>query len=207
MRRALRYRPSPSMAVAVIALVAAMGGTSYAALTITGKNVKNSSLTGGDVRNSSLTTSDVKNGSLRALDFQAGQLPAGERGPQGPQGPQGAQGPQGPQGQMGPQGPPGEAGATNVLRRIGPLMDIEADGTGVAVAMCLAGERAVGGGGIPWSGTLADFEMSESSPRIAGEAEEIGVPIGWTIRYNNEDSNNDNTGAIQARAYVVCAAP
>ncbi|HEX6582657.1 MAG TPA: hypothetical protein VF056_03570, partial [Thermoleophilaceae bacterium] len=99
-------------------------------------------------------------------------------------------------------------GATNVTRRIGPLSDdILADGSGVAAAMCDAGERAVGGGGILWSGSLADPEMSESSPRINGEAEEIGVPVGWTVRYNNEDSNNDNLGAIAVRAYVVCAAP
>jgi hypothetical protein len=40
MERLLR-RPSPSMAVALIALFVALGGTGYAALTITGKNVKN----------------------------------------------------------------------------------------------------------------------------------------------------------------------
>lgn len=120
MRHAFRFRPSPSMAVAVIALIVAMGGTSYAALIITGENVKDSSLTGADVRNSSLTTSDVRNGSLRALDFQADELPAAERGPQGPQGPAGPQGPQGPQGVPGPQGDEGVPGtpgqdATNLF--------------------------------------------------------------------------------------------
>ncbi len=36
--------------VAYLAFFVALGGTSYAALTITGKNVKNSLLTGKDVR-------------------------------------------------------------------------------------------------------------------------------------------------------------
>jgi hypothetical protein len=88
--------PSPSMAVAIVALVTAMAGTSYAAVVITGKNVKNSSLTGADVKNSSLTSSDVKNRSLTALDFKANQLPRGATGATGAAGPQGARGPAGP---------------------------------------------------------------------------------------------------------------
>ena len=54
-------RPSPAMVVALLALFVALGGSSYAALTVTGRNVKNSSLTGRDVRNNSLTGRDVKN--------------------------------------------------------------------------------------------------------------------------------------------------
>ena len=88
-------RPSPSMVVALVALFVALGGSSYAALTVTGKNVKNSSLTGKDVRNNSLTGKDVKNlasgdvkdRSLLAKDFKSGQLPAGAQGIQGPAGP------------------------------------------------------------------------------------------------------------------------
>jgi hypothetical protein len=99
------------MTIAVIALIAAMGSTSYAALTITGKSVKNSSLTGVDVKNSSLSTSDIRNGSLQALDFQAGQLPAGPQGQQGPQGPKGDQGVAGKDGAPGAPGPPGTARA------------------------------------------------------------------------------------------------
>ena len=87
MRGLLRKRPSPAMVVALLALFVAMGGTGYAALSITGKNVKNGSLTGADVKNNSLRSADVKNGNLLAKDFKAGQLPAGARGPQGPPGP------------------------------------------------------------------------------------------------------------------------
>ena len=84
-----------------LALFVALGGSSYAAITITGKNVKNSSLTGKDIKNNSLTGSDVKgiksgdvtDRSLLAKDFKAGQLPAG---PQGPKGDKGDTGPPGP---------------------------------------------------------------------------------------------------------------
>ena len=62
--KSLFRRPSPSMAVAMLALLVALGGTSYAAVQITGKNVKNSSLTGADVKNSSLTTAKNSAGSV-----------------------------------------------------------------------------------------------------------------------------------------------
>jgi hypothetical protein len=91
-----RFRPSPSMVVACTALFVALGGTGYAALSITGKNVangsltgkdiKNSSISGGDVKNSSLTTSDIKNRSLLATDFKSGQLPGGTKGDKGDKG-------------------------------------------------------------------------------------------------------------------------
>jgi hypothetical protein len=88
-------RPSPAMVVALIALFVALGGSSYAALRVTGKNVKNSSLTGTDVKNNSLTGRDVKNlvsgdvkdSSLLAKDFKSGQRPAGPQGIQGAPGP------------------------------------------------------------------------------------------------------------------------
>lgn len=79
-------RPSHATIVAYLALFVALGGSSYAAITITGKNVKNSSLTGKDVKNSSLTTSDVKNRSLLKKDFKPGQLPAGPKGDKGDRG-------------------------------------------------------------------------------------------------------------------------
>jgi hypothetical protein len=94
--------PSPSMAVAMTALAISLGGTSYAAVTITGKNVRNSSLTGADIRNNTLTSGDVRNGSLLARDFKAGELPAGSRGATGATGATGAPGSDGAQGPPGP---------------------------------------------------------------------------------------------------------
>jgi hypothetical protein len=98
-------KPSPAMLVALLALFVALGGTSYATLTVTGENVKNSSLTGKDVKNKSLTKKDFK-GSVR-----------GPTGPTGAQGLQGATGAPGPQGPQGPQGDPG-ADATNLFAHV-----------------------------------------------------------------------------------------
>jgi hypothetical protein len=82
MRGWLRRHATYSNVVSTVCLFVILGGTSYAAVTITGKNVKQESLTG----------EDVKDGSLLRKDFKKGQLPAGEQGPAGAQGPVGAKG-------------------------------------------------------------------------------------------------------------------
>ena len=91
-------RPSHATAVAYAALFVALGGSSYAAVAISGK----------DIRDGTVTTKDVKNSSLLLRDFKRGQIPVG---PQGEQGPTGPQGPQGPQGETGSTGRPGEPGS------------------------------------------------------------------------------------------------
>jgi hypothetical protein len=102
-------RPTYGGVTATLALFIALAGTSYAALTITGANVKNGtlsgadlkdgsvagrdiatgSLTGSDLKNGTLTSSDIKDGALLASDFKTGELPSGPAGPAGPQGPGG----------------------------------------------------------------------------------------------------------------------
>ena len=109
MRRRLRL-PSPAMAVALVALIAALGGTSYAAITVTSSNVRNNSLTGTDIRNSSITGADVRNRTLTANDFREGALPQGAAGARGTDGANGAPGPQGAQGERGGRGEKGDQG-------------------------------------------------------------------------------------------------
>jgi hypothetical protein len=81
MRRLLATRPSPAMIVACLALAVALGGTSWAAITLPRNSVGNKQLRGGAV-----TSSKVRDRSLRAKDFANGQLPRGPRGAQGPAG-------------------------------------------------------------------------------------------------------------------------
>lgn len=72
------HKPTPAMAVSVMALVVAMGGTSYAAAMIGS----------ADIKNDSVRSVDVKDGTLKKKDlrFEA----TGPRGPQGVEGPAGA---------------------------------------------------------------------------------------------------------------------
>jgi hypothetical protein len=93
-------RPRHATVVAYLALFIALGGTTYAA----------SKLTGKDIKDGSLTTKDVKNRSLLARDFKKGQLRVGTPSTPGAQGESGAQGPQGEQGPQGDPGPKGDSG-------------------------------------------------------------------------------------------------
>jgi hypothetical protein len=55
-----RFLPSPAMVVAVVALIASLSGSAYAALAITGKSIKNGTVTTKDIRNHSLSGSDMR---------------------------------------------------------------------------------------------------------------------------------------------------
>ena len=63
-----RFVPSPAMVVAVIALFVSLGGSAYAALVITGKNIKNGTVTTKDIRNHSLSGTDVRRTARRRRD-------------------------------------------------------------------------------------------------------------------------------------------
>jgi hypothetical protein len=112
----IRPRLTYANVMATIAAFVALGGSSYAALTLSENSVKSKHIVNGqvkrpDIRNNAVTSAKVANATLLADDFAAGQLPAGERGPQGPQGPQGAQGPKGDPGSDGAPGADGFDGA------------------------------------------------------------------------------------------------
>ena len=98
-------------AVAYLALFAALGGSAYAAVTVTGKNIKDGTITGRDVKNRSLGTNKLSTKTVSSLAGQRGPAgPKGEKGEQGPAGPRGATGPQGPKGDQGLKGEQGEPG-------------------------------------------------------------------------------------------------
>ena len=85
-------------AVGYLALVVALGGTSWAAITLPPNSV---------------TSVQVKDHSLLAVDFKKGQLP---RGPKGVRGKRGRTGPTGATGGLGPAGPPGPQGVPGTAR-------------------------------------------------------------------------------------------
>ena len=82
-------------AIALAALVVALGGTAVAATvaknSVTSKSIKNGKVKSADVQDDGLTGIDIDEGTLDDL-----QGPPGERGPQGEVGPEGDQGPPGP---------------------------------------------------------------------------------------------------------------
>lgn len=85
-------RPSPAMVVACLALLVALGGTSFAAVNA----LPRSSVGTAQLKNNAVVSSKVKDGSLLGKDFAAGQLTAGPAGPAGAAGAAGPAGPAGP---------------------------------------------------------------------------------------------------------------
>jgi len=70
----MKLRPTPALLVAVLALVVALAGTSYAAVQVGSAQIKNNSVKGKDVKDATLTGKDVKDASLAGADVTDGSL-------------------------------------------------------------------------------------------------------------------------------------
>ena len=91
MLHGIRRRLSFANVTSMLALTVALGGTSYAAVTlpsnsVTSRQIKRGAIVGSDIHGNAITSSKVKDRSLKAGDFAAGQLPAGAKGDTGAQG-------------------------------------------------------------------------------------------------------------------------
>lgn len=99
------------MAVALLALVIALGGTAAAATVLIKRSsqVATGAINSGDLADDrGVSLRDLTPATRRAITAPAGGAPGAE-GSRGPQGPVGAKGEPGPQGADGPRGPRGEA--------------------------------------------------------------------------------------------------
>jgi len=179
-------------AVAYLALFAALGGSAYAAVTVTGKNIKNGTITGKDVKNRSLGTSKLTPTAVSSL--------IGERGPTGPRGERGARGPAGPTGQTGPKGdtgPAGQQGSTGVSGYVVVVTPVSAATTipkgqaGRVGVVCPQG-KSVLGGGVAYYPENQSARVVESTPADTGS--------GWTaLVYNDGDSS------FESYAWATCS--
>jgi hypothetical protein len=86
MRGSIR-RPSPSLAISMLALAISLGGTGYAAIVLPAGSVGTAQL-----KNGAVVGTKVKAHSLVAANFRADALPKGEPGPVGLPGPAGPKG-------------------------------------------------------------------------------------------------------------------
>ena len=146
-----RRRPQPALVISLVALFVALGGTSYAAISITGSNVRNGSLSGADIKNGSIRGTDVRNGSLTAGDL----TPTTVASLQGPTGATGAA---------------GATGATGTFGAVTTRFQDYKSGPPVT-ASCLSGEVAVGGG--------VNSSQISSWVRVSAPTPAGGTPTGW----------------------------
>jgi len=167
-----------------LALVVALGGTSYAADALPKNSVGTLQL-----KNQAVTSLKVKDGALGLVDFAAAQRAQlqGAQGAQGAQGPKGDKGEKGDKGATGAQGAPGLSGYTIVES----TQSTKAAFMGLSVN-CPAGRRALGGGG----GTAtpgAGASVRNSFPLPSG--------TGWLVVVEAKTPGNGWSYKVQA----VCA--
>jgi hypothetical protein len=91
------HLPSPALAIAVLALFVAIGGTGYAALklpknSVSSNQIRKGAVKSSDIARNAVTGAKVKRGSLDASDLKAGSLLQGAQGLKGATGPKGASG-------------------------------------------------------------------------------------------------------------------
>jgi len=177
-------RPSPALIISLLALFVALGGTSYAAMKVNGKDISNRSIAGSKIKKNVLTTKEVKDKSLLKADFKPGQIPAGAAGPPGPA---------------------GTPGATSVVMRKGSVINILAGNFQTGTANCLPGEKATGGGVFNQSQV---FSMAITSSYPIPNGTDTATTLtgvaatGWKVWVAN---NSLVTHDVQA--YVMCVSP
>lgn len=181
MSRRTRLRaPSPSMAVAITALIVALGGTAYATIPA-----------GDGTINGCYQKQD---GQLRvvdtAADCRAREVPIAwsQRGPKGDPGPQGETGP------AGPQGPPGVTEVTSselsTITFRSDAAEIPASNRRTLGVECLPGEWAMSGG----ASSTNSLPLSAVGSSLLGH--------GWS-------ATAEDTRGVGGRltVYVLCLEP
>jgi hypothetical protein len=191
MRLLSKFRPSPAMVVACLALLVALGGTGYAAVQALPRN--------------SVTTVQVKDHSLLARDFKAGQLP------RGPQGPAGQAGPTGPAGPQGPAGPSGSANVKWALVR--PNGSVAAQSGGISVgAHPSSGNYIVNFGSAVTGKTIlasgaynndASDQRGETTAGPCGTGEDRTCPTGFNTTSFVFVQTRSNSGTPADHSFYV----
>src|SRR4051794_22660679 len=161
---------------ATLALVEALGGTSYAAAKLAPNSVGTAQL-----KKNAVTTAKVKDGTLTAADFARGTIKAGAQGPQGVRGAagkDGSPGATGPAGAKGDKGDKGDACLSSDPRCRG------ASG---------AGFSAVTAAALPFPGSTASTTVQT-----------LNLAAGNYIVSGRVTAHNTSTGAL-ADTFVSCS--
>ena len=204
MRRKLSFANVTSM----MALMVALGGTSYAAglakNSVGSTQIKSKAVKNSDLGDNAVTSKKVKNGSLLAADFALGQLPAGAKGDRGLTGPAGAPGTPG---TTGAPGPAGTVGAARVQFEQAPA-DLANGANQSYGVFCPAGQQAIAGGGRGDDTLSEETILTNTRPAISSTNTEPpvdnGTFTGWRITVVNPIGGA--ASGIKPEVWVVCVA-
>jgi hypothetical protein len=168
-------RPSPALVVASLALLVALTGTSFAAVTLAKNSVGTVQLRPGAV-----TSPKVKDGSLGIIDLAPGARLAlkGVVGPPGPAGPKGDKGDPAPAGLSGPEGVIASSAFDSSPEKS-------------LVVACPTGKKLLGGGAGAWGRAMIfvpeGVALTASQPLddrswLAKAREVNATDVGWFLR-------------------------
>jgi hypothetical protein len=170
------------MVVACLALLVALGGTSYATVLTVPRNsvgpleIKRNAVGPQKIAPNAVRTKHVLNGSLLVEDFKPGQIP------------------QGPKGDKGEKGDKGDAGSPGVsaYQVVEQSFQVTSQFITTQSVDCPAGKRALGGGGVSSTLSFAGPYLVNSRPRPDG--------AGWSVSYARE-----TTASYTVTVYAICA--
>ena len=189
------------MVVAVVALFVALGGSSYAALTINGKNIKNKSIAGKKLKNRTITQKKVKKNTLGGAvinESKLGQVPSAADADNAANAALAA---------AVADGSIGAGALKNVLVRATQL-NIADGSTGAVTVECAAGERAIGGGArfIQFNPLTTAPDLTIVSSRPVSDGGDPQVPTGQTLTGWRGAAANGTGGAATADfvVYALC---
>jgi hypothetical protein len=176
-------RPSPSVLIAIAAVVIASASSAVAATLISSSSqIEDNVILSRDIHDNTLRGQDVQNGTLGAEELTSGA----RESLRGPKGVTGAQGPRGLRGRVGPEG----SAAISLVSYPSSTVAVGAGGSATGSAACPKGQRPIGGGARNPSGKLV---ISASYPLT-------GATRGWAVTALNPD-----TAAHPVVVEAVCA--
>jgi hypothetical protein len=217
MRDFLARRPSPAMAVAFVALLAALSGTAIAlpgTNTVDSGDIVNGQVKGKDIRNNAVTGKKVKNGAIKSADVgdnsltgtdinegTLGQVPSANSANTASTAQSANVASTVPDGAIGAS----KLGSITVRFAMGP--DAADNEQSRANAFCPAGQRALGGGARNEFNST-EPELLASRPVISPDNVEApddgGTFTGWRATIFNPPGGS--VGPFQAEAWVICIA-
>lgn len=194
------WRPSPAIVVATIALVAAVGGTTYAQTTINGADIRAKSIAGTKLKNQAVGTAQLRNFAVQTRDIQTGAVNVSKLQRGAVTAPKIARNAVG----------TAAIAANSVTRadlqvaaRIPNVVVAASPNTGVtngtvnqAVAVCAAGQTLISGGGGITSAPVPGAAIQSSRP------EGTPVPNRWQVIMENQSG-----GTVTFQAFAICATP
>jgi hypothetical protein len=207
-RERLTKLPSPAMAVAFVALLAALTGTAVA---LPGSN----NVTSGDIRSGAVTSSDIRNNSIRGGDVRQNTLTGGDvsEGSLGTVPRASSAGFAGFAGSAGTASRANSSGSADALGQVRVVTSLDVanpnSDTSLGTVRCPSGTVPIGGGS--WASGFLGHNVNTSFPSddTGGTNDADELPDGWEVWMNNTTGSAQtfNVYAICTRAAVFTSEP